>query len=249
MFMKHRIRRPDVCLTDHGWTLFRRACLQYHPTEMVSPETSFERPSHYSACLLKQTNDAKSRNDASTCSIRGPAPTSPWRPFGNRIFRDLLAADLVSGIGAFTQSVGAAWLMTSLTNNLHRIDSDCIRAAVFLVGGLYRRYLRPAQADTLTEIWMFGIAAVLAVTIAGAITPCLLLLLTLALSLGDAVESPAWGAIFPELVNNDDLPAALALNGIEFNLARAVEPGLAGMIIAVIGAAAAFIVNARHFLG
>jgi MFS family permease len=101
-----------------------------------------------------------------------------------------------------------------------------------------------------TEIWMFGIAAVLAVTtLARAITPWLLLLLTLALSLGDAVECPAWRAIFPELVNKDDLPAALTLNGIEFNLARAVGPGLAVVIIAVIGVAAAFIVNALSFLG
>jgi MFS family permease len=101
-----------------------------------------------------------------------------------------------------------------------------------------------------TEIWMLGIAAVLAVTtFAGAMTPWLLLLLTLGLSIGDAVESPAWRAIFPELVNKDDLPGALALSGIEFNLARAVGPGLAGVIIAVLGVATAFAFNALSFLG
>jgi hypothetical protein len=52
----------------------------------------------------------------------------------------------------------------------------------------------------------------------------LLLLLTLALSAGDALEAPAWRAIFPELVPKEDLTAAVALNGIEFNLARAVAP-------------------------
>jgi MFS family permease len=87
-----------------------------------------------------------------------------------------------------------------------------------------------------TEIWMFGIAVVLAVvTFSGGMTPWLLLLLTLALSLGDAVESPAWRAIFPDLVKREDLSPALALNGIEFNLARAVGPGLAGVIIAAVG--------------
>jgi MFS family permease len=101
-----------------------------------------------------------------------------------------------------------------------------------------------------TEIWMLGIAAVLTVTTtAGVISPGLLLLLTLGLSVGDAVEAPAWRAIFPELVTKDDLPAALALNGIEFNLARAVGPGLAGLIIAAVGVAAAFTVNALSFLG
>jgi len=92
-----------------------------------------------------------------------------------------------------------------------------------------------------TEIWMFAIAAVLTVvTFTGTMTPWLLLLLTLALSLGDAIEAPTWRAIFPELVHKNDLTPALALNGIEFNLARATGPGLAGLVIAVAGVATAF---------
>lgn len=189
-----------------------------------------------------------------TGSDRTP-PTSPWRPLENPTFRNLLAADLISDIGAFMQSVGAAWLMTSLTDNPLYIALIQTASALpfFLlavpagaIGDIFDR----RKLILGTEIWMLGIAAVLAVTtVAGAITPWLLLLLTLALSLGDAVESPAWRAIFPELVKKDDLPAALTLNGIEFNLARAVGPGLAGLIIAVVGVAAAFIVNALSFLG
>jgi Transmembrane secretion effector len=53
----------------------------------------------------------------------------------------------------------------------------------------------------------------------------------------------------PELVDKDDLSPALALNGIEFNLARAVGPGLAGLIIAGVGIAVAFVANALSFLG
>jgi predicted MFS family arabinose efflux permease len=65
----------------------------------------------------------------------------------------------------------------------------------------------------------------------------------------DAIEAPTWRAIFPELVKKDDLTPALALNGIEFNLARAVGPGLAGLIIAAVGVAATFLLNALSFLG
>jgi hypothetical protein len=54
------------------------------------------------------------------------------------------------------------------------------------------------------------------VTLAGSISPVLLLILTFALSAGDAFESPAWRAMLPELVSQEDLPAAAALNGIEF---------------------------------
>ena len=56
-------------------------------------------------------------------------------------------------------------------------------------------------------------------TLTGHITPWLLLALTFALSAGDAFETPIWRAVLPELVRKEDLPAASALNGIEFNIA------------------------------
>jgi MFS family permease len=153
------------------------------------------------------------------------------------------------------QSVGAAWLMTSLTRSPLYIALIQTASALpfFLlalpagsIGDIFDR----RKLILGTETWMLGIAGVLAVTtIAGVMTPWLLLLLTLGLSVGDAVESPAWRAIFPELVNQEDLPAALALNGIEFNLARAVGPGLAGVIIAAVGVAATFAFDAVSFLG
>jgi len=92
-----------------------------------------------------------------------------------------------------------------------------------------------------TEFWMVGVATVLAVvTIMGLISPWLLRVLTFALSAGDAFETPTWRAVLPELVAKEDLAAASALNGIEFNFARAIGPALAGVIIAVAGVGAAF---------
>src|SRR6202050_1609480 len=179
----------------------------------------------------------------------------PWQPLRNRTFRYLLAANLVSDIGAFMQSVGAAWLMTSLTRSPLYIALIQTASALpfFLlalpagsIGDIFDR----RKLILSTEIWMLAIATVLfVVTFTGRMTPWLLLLLTLALSLGDAVEAPTWRAIFPELVKKDDLTAALALNGIEFNLARAVGPGLAGLIIAAVGIATTFLLNALSFLG
>ena len=101
-----------------------------------------------------------------------------------------------------------------------------------------------------TEMWMAAVAIVLAgITLAGYISPILLLILTFALSAGDAFESPAWRAVLPELVSKEDLPAAAALNGIEFNFARAIGPALAGVVIAIANVGAAFVVNAASFLG
>ena len=70
-----------------------------------------------------------------------------------------------------------------------------------------------------------------------------------ALSAGDALESPAWRAVLPELVSKDDLASAAALNGIEFNFARAIGPALAGVVIAVAGVGSAFLINAASFRG
>ena len=80
-------------------------------------------------------------------------------------------------------------------------------------------------------------------------SPWLLLALTFALSAGDAFETPTWRAVLPEFVAREDLEAGSALNGIEFNLARAVGPALAGVLIASAGVAAAFVVNVISFIG
>ena len=182
-------------------------------------------------------------------------PISPWLPLRNPLFRNLLIADLVSDIGNFMQTVGAAWLMTMLTSNTVYIALIQTASALpfFLLAlpaGSIGDIVDRRKLILGTEIWMFVIAAVLTVvTFSGTMTPWLLLFLTLALSLGDAVESLTWRAIFPELVKKDELTPALALNGIEFNLARATGPGLGGLIVAAFGVVAAFLVNALSFLG
>src|SRR5271169_5016386 len=180
---------------------------------------------------------------------------SPWRPLRIPLFRNLLIADLVSDIGTFMQSVGAAWLMTSLTPSpMYVALIQTASALPFFVlampagpiGDIFDR----RKLILRTEMWMLGVAIVLAATtITRTMTPWLLLLLTFGLSAGDAIEAPTWRAIFPELVSKEDLPPSLALNGIEFNLARAVGPGLAGLIIAVAGVGTAFAVNAASFVG
>jgi MFS family permease len=188
-------------------------------------------------------------------SAAAKSPLSAWHPLRIPLFRNLLIADLASDIGTFMQTVGAAWLMTTLTSSTTYIALIQTASALpfFLlalpagsIGDIFDR----RKLILCTEIYMFLVAVALAaVTFSGRMTPWLLLLLTLALSLGDAVESPTWRAIFPELVKKEDLQPALALNGIEFNLARATGPGLAGAIVAAAGVLAAFALNAISFLG
>ncbi len=180
---------------------------------------------------------------------------SLWRPLRTPLFRNLLLADVVSDMGTFMQSVGAAWLMVSLgAGPMYVALTQTASALPFFVfalpAGAIGDIIDRRKLILFTELWMVAVAIVLAVTtIAGFMTPMLLLGLTFALSAGDAIETPTWRAVLPEIISKDDLAAASALNGIEFNLARAVGPALAGVIIAVAGVGAAFALNVVSFLG
>ena len=180
---------------------------------------------------------------------------SLWRPFRASIFRKLFVADLLSDIGTFMQSVGAAWLMVSLgtSNTMIALTQTASSLPFFLFAlpaGAIGDIVDRRKLILACEYWMAGVAVVMAVaTIGGVMSPWLLLALTFALSAGDAFETPTWRAVLPELVDTTDLASASALNGIEFNLARAVGPALAGALIAVAGVGSAFIVNVLSFAG
>lgn len=170
-------------------------------------------------------------------------------------FRNLLIADVASDVGTFMQSVGAAWLMISLTAGPIYValiqTASALPFFIFaLPAGTIGDIVDRRKLILYTETWMFAVAAaVAALTLTGRISPLLLLILTFALSAGDAFENPSWRSVLPEVVPKDDLQAASALNGIEFNFARAVGPGLAGFIVAAAGAGVAFLLNAASFVG
>jgi len=176
-------------------------------------------------------------------------------PLRVSMFRNLLVADFVSDIGTFMQNVGAAWLMLSLgagpgyvalTQTAASLPYFLLALPAGSAGDIFDR----RKLVLYTEAWMMAVTLILAVlTISGFMTPWLLLGLTFALSAGDAFETLTWRAILPEVVSKDDLAAASALNGIEFNLARAVGPALAGLVIAAAGVATTFVVNFLSFFG
>jgi MFS family permease len=183
------------------------------------------------------------------------ASSNFWRPLRVTVFRNLLIANVISDAGAFMQNVGAAWLMVSLGAGpiyvaLTQTAASLPYFLLALPAGSAGDIVDRRRLILFTESWMMGVALILAiVTIAGVMSPWILLVLTFALSAGDAFEMPTWRAILPELVPKEDLAAASALNGIEFNLARAVGPALAGMLISATGVATAFVANFASFFG
>ena len=96
---------------------------------------------------------------------------------------------------------------------------------------------------------LLAAAAILGIlTMAHLTGPWMLLWLTFALGLGATMNGPAWQAIMPELVPRDELPAAIALNSVGFNLARAVGPALGGLVVGLLSPGAAFMLNAISFV-
>jgi MFS family permease len=171
------------------------------------------------------------------------------------MFRNLLIADLASDIGTFMQSVGAAWLMVSLgaSTSIIALTQTASTLPFFLLAlpaGAIGDIVDRRKLVLVTESWMVGVAVLLtAFTLAGRMTPWLLLALTFALAAGDAIEAPSWRAILPEVVKHEDLASAAALSGLEFNVARAIGPALAGALIVWAGVGAAFALNVFSFFG
>src|SRR6516225_1773313 len=135
---------------------------------------------------------------------------SLWRPLRIPAFRNLLIADIASDVGAFMQSVGAAWMMVSLNAGpMYVALTQTASALPFFVfalpAGAIGDIVDRRKLILYAEIWMVSVAAVLAaLTVSGLTTPLLLLILTFALSAGDAFESPTWRAVLPELVDKED---------------------------------------------
>jgi MFS family permease len=204
----------------------------------------------------EQRDDARGRTPGTSLIDVSETGTqwTAWRPLCVPMFRNLLIADLVSDIGTFMQGVGAAWLMVSqgggallvaLTQTASALPFFLLALPAGALGDIFDR----RKLILTTEVWMLSVAVALAaLTLLHWITPWVLLLLTLALSIGDALEAPTWRAVLPEVVPQEDLLPAIALNGIEFNLARAIGPALGGFLIAVAGVGTAFTLNALSFV-
>src|SRR5438067_8657598 len=180
---------------------------------------------------------------------------SPWAPLANPLFRALWIATVVSNVGTWMQNVGAGWLMTSLAPSATMVS--LVQAAtslpafiLALPGGALADVLDRRRILLATQVWMMLSAALLGVlTLTGAINAWGLLILTVSLGAGAALNAPAWQATTPELVPREALPAAVALGSAGFNVSRAIGPALGGAVVAAAGAGANFLLNAASFLG
>lgn len=182
-----------------------------------------------------------------------PDRKSPLAPFRNETYRLIWAASLISNFGGLVQSVGAAWMMASISPSANMVAlvqaSTSLPIMLFSVaaGALAdnfdrRRLMLSAQC--------FMLVVSIALTLCawqGLITPWLLLTFTFLIGCGTALNNPAWQASVGDMVPREDLPAAVSLNSMGFNITRSVGPAIGGVIVAAGGAAAAFAANALSY--
>ena len=179
---------------------------------------------------------------------------SEWAPLQIAAFRAIWFASLAANVGTWFQNVGGVWLMTRFTTSplLIALMQTATTLPVFLVGfpaGALADIVNRRRLLLATQGLILVVAAALSVlTFAGLMNVPLLLGFTFVLGLGAILANPAWQAVNAELVPPDELPAAVTLSSVSYNLARAVGPALAGLIIAVAGPAAVFLLNAIAFL-
>jgi MFS family permease len=174
--------------------------------------------------------------------------------FGYRDFRVLWFGSFTSSIGTWMQSVAENWLVLSLTGSAFLLGLDAFLQQLpillfTLLGGvladrldrrrtlLVSQYIQMSCAFTLTALVYFGVVHVWHI-----------LLLSFLTGIAQSFGGPASQALIPSLVAKNDLPNAIALNSIQFNLARVIGPLLAGVALSAFGMAFCFSLNGLSFL-
>jgi MFS family permease len=177
-------------------------------------------------------------------------PESALGPLRGSVFRMLWFTWLAANTTMWMNDVASAWLMTSIAPSplWVALVQSASTLPVFLLG-----LPSGALADTVdrrryfmtTQFWVAGVATILCgVILLDQLTAPLLLALTFANGVGLAMRWPVFAAIIPEIVPRAQLAQALALNGIAMNASRIIGPLVAGALIASVGSAYVFVLNA-----
>jgi len=177
-----------------------------------------------------------------------------FKAFQYRDFRLMWFGACTSSIGTWMQIVAQGWLIYRLTHSSRLLGLDQFLAGIpiflfSLIGGvvadrmerrkilLVSQYIQMASAGILTVLVTLGIVHVWEI-----------LSLSFVSGFAQAFGGPAYQALIPTLVDREDMPNAIALNSIQFNLAVTVGPALAGITLAKLGEKWCFGLNALSFL-
>jgi MFS family permease len=179
---------------------------------------------------------------------------SSWAALRNPDFRKLWIATVLSGTCVAAQDNAVIWMMNTLTESpfLISLMSTVASLPFFLftlpAGALADNVDRKKLVCAI-NLWLAAIAVALAVLARlHLLNPCLILTSVFFLGVGFAFNAPTWTSIVPQVVSDAELPSAVTLSGLQFNISGIVGPVLGGLLVSSIGANYVFITNATCFL-
>jgi MFS family permease len=179
---------------------------------------------------------------------------SSWAALRNPDFRKLWIATVVSGTCVAAQDNAVTWMMNTLTESpfLISLMSTVASLPFFLftlpAGALADNVDRKKLVCAI-NLWLAAIAVALAILARlHLLNPYLILTSVFFLGVGFAFNAPTWTSIVPQVVSDAELPSAVTLSGLQFNISGIIGPVLGGLLVSSIGANYVFITNAACFL-
>jgi len=182
------------------------------------------------------------------------SPLSPWAPLRIGAFRALWLAQLGSMLGTWMQTVGAQWILVETPNAealvaLVQVATLLPMLLLALPAGALADIMDRRRLLIGVQLFQVAVAGALSVlTAAGLMPPTLLLTFTFLLGACLAATLPGYQVFVQELVPRAQIRAVASLGGVAVNGARAVGPALAGVLVAQVGPAVVFAVNAAAAL-
>ena len=179
--------------------------------------------------------------------------SSTWTALQNPVFRKLWFGSLISGTCVAAHDTAATWTMNMLTNSplLLSLMSTVASLPFFLFtlpAGALADIVDRKRLMYVMNIWLAAAAGGLAILgWLHLLSPYVLLGGVFLIGVGFAFNAPAWTAIQPEIVSNDELPSAATLGGLQLNISGIIGPAIGGLLLPWIGANSVFALNACFF--
>ncbi|MDH4040767.1 MAG: MFS transporter [Gammaproteobacteria bacterium] len=175
-------------------------------------------------------------------------------PLREPVFARIWGASILANFGQLILGVGVAWEMTRLTSSASMVA--LVQTAMMLplmlvalpAGAFADMFDRRRLAMLGLGMAAFFGSVLSALAFFQLTSPWILLLACSLIGTGVAIYNPAWQSSIGEQVKSQDLPAAIALGTISYNVARSFGPAIGGLIVLAAGAQAAFAVNALAYL-
>jgi predicted MFS family arabinose efflux permease len=177
-----------------------------------------------------------------------------FKAFQYRDFRLMWFGACTSSIGTWMQIVAQGWLIYRLSHSAFLLALDQFLGGIpiflfSLIGGVVADRTERRKILLLSQYVQMASAGVLTILVAvGSVHVWHILCLSFVSGLAQAFGGPAYQALIPTLVDREDMPNAIALNSIQFNMAVTIGPALAGQALAKLGEKWCFGLNAVSFL-